>query len=45
MLGGAQYLQLLRERPEEIGLLLNELLISVTNFFRDARRTRSSKRR
>ena len=30
-----QYTQTLRERPEEIGLLLNELLISVTNFFRD----------
>ena len=30
-----QYSQTLRERPEEIGLLLNELLISVTNFFRD----------
>ena len=30
-----QYLQTLRERPEEVGLLLNELLISVTNFFRD----------
>src|SRR5215467_9042627 len=30
-----QYVQTLRERPEEIGLLLNELLISVTNFFRD----------
>ena len=30
-----QYVQVLRERPEEIGLLLNELLISVTNFFRD----------
>ena len=29
------YTQTLRERPEEIGLLLNELLISVTNFFRD----------
>ena len=30
-----QYFQILRERPEEVGLLLNELLISVTNFFRD----------
>jgi two-component system, chemotaxis family, CheB/CheR fusion protein len=30
-----QYVQTLRERPEEIGLLLNELLISVTSFFRD----------
>src|SRR5262249_25742325 len=33
--GARQYVQTLRERPEEIGLLLNELLISVTNFFRD----------
>jgi two-component system CheB/CheR fusion protein len=31
-----QYVQVLRERPEEIGLLLNELLISVTSFFRDS---------
>ena len=31
-----QYVQVLRERPEEVGLLLNELLISVTNFFRDS---------
>ena len=29
------YSQVLRDRPEEINLLLNELLISVTSFFRD----------
>jgi two-component system, chemotaxis family, CheB/CheR fusion protein len=29
------YVPVLRESPEEVGLLLNELLISVTNFFRD----------
>jgi two-component system CheB/CheR fusion protein len=29
------YLQVLRARPEEIGALLRDLLISVTNFFRD----------
>jgi two-component system CheB/CheR fusion protein len=35
LMDARQYIQTLRERPEEIGLLLNELLISVTNFFRD----------
>ncbi|GAB4204981.1 MAG: hypothetical protein OHK0022_30640 [Roseiflexaceae bacterium] len=29
------YLQILRERPDEIQALLRDLLISVTNFFRD----------
>ncbi|CAN5919971.1 chemotaxis protein CheB [soil metagenome] len=31
----AEYHQLLRERPEEMGHLLRDFLISVTNFFRD----------
>ena len=31
-----EYVRLLRESPEEAALLLRELLISVTNFFRDA---------
>jgi two-component system CheB/CheR fusion protein len=30
-----QYLEFLREHPEEIDALVNDLLISVTNFFRD----------
>ena len=30
-----QYLELLREHPEEIDALVKDLLISVTNFFRD----------
>lgn len=30
------YLQILRERPDEIQALLRDLLISVTNFFRDS---------
>jgi len=30
-----EYTQLLRERPGEIGILLNDLLINVTDFFRD----------
>jgi two-component system CheB/CheR fusion protein len=32
----AAYLQVLRSRPEEVQALLRDLLISVTNFFRDA---------
>ncbi len=32
----AQYLDALRQRPGEAGALLQDLLISVTNFFRDA---------
>ena len=32
----AAYLMRLREQPEEVQLLLRDLLISVTNFFRDA---------
>ncbi len=30
-----EYIQLLRDRPDEINVLLNDLLINVTDFFRD----------
>ena len=38
--GPLQYLRLLQENPHELDLLFQELLIGVTNFFRDAGRFR-----